>query len=58
MDAIVWTWSIIIGALILWGIISVSISGIKKELRRQTLIMGLMAQKEGITADELNQIMK
>ena len=58
MDAIVWTWSIIIGALILWGIISVSLSGIKKELRRQTLIMGLMAQREGITAEELNQIMK
>jgi hypothetical protein len=43
---------------ILYGIISAAVSGIKKELKRQTLIMGLMAQKEGITADELNQIMK
>jgi len=47
-----------IGLLIMYGIISTAVGGIKRELKRQTHIMGLMAQKSGITAEKLNSVLK
>ena len=46
----------VVSLLILWGIISLATSGIKKELKKQTHIMGLMAQQAGIKAETLNDV--
>lgn len=46
------------GLLIIYGIISASVSGIKKELKKQTHILGLMAQQAGVQAETLNDIAK
>jgi hypothetical protein len=48
----------IVGLFITYGIISAAVGGIKKELKKQTHIMGLMAQKSGITAEEVNDVLK
>jgi hypothetical protein len=43
----------LVSLLILYGIISATVGGVKKELRTQTLILGLMAQKDGVTTAHL-----
>ncbi len=48
--------STIVSLFILYGIISAAVSGIKKELKKQTHILGLIAQNNGVKADILNKI--
>jgi hypothetical protein len=48
----------IVSLLVLYGIISAAVGGIKKELRRQTMILGWMAQKKEVTSEELNNLLK
>lgn len=47
----------IFSLLIIYGIISASVSSIKKELKKQTHILGLMAQQAGVKADTLNDVL-
>jgi hypothetical protein len=44
------------GFIVLYIIISSAVGGIKKELKKQTHILGLMAQQSGVTAEKLNEV--
>ena len=47
----------IVNLALIIGVVSI-LSGIKRELRRQTIIQGWLAQKQGIDSKELNDLLK
>jgi hypothetical protein len=50
--------SAIISIFVLYAIIRSAVSGIKKELQKQTHILGLTAVQQGVKADALNEVME